>query len=69
MNNKCRGITIPQYQQIVQRGWVYDEDHITMSFKEEVISKEVEPICADCKQIRCKDDYDPKKEKAYLPRT
>lgn len=64
---KCRGITIPQYKQIKEMSWKINKYGVSY-LDEEIINKEVEPICADCKRITCKDDYDPRKEETYLPR-
>lgn len=67
--NKCRGITIPQYKQIKEMSWKLKEDDSGSYLSEEIVNKEIESICADCKRITCKDDYDPRKEETYLPRT
>lgn len=65
---KCRGITIPQYKQIKESKWKLRDDASAMYYAQEIVSKEIESICADCKRITCKDDYDPRKEETYLPR-
>ena len=49
--------------------WKLKEDSSAMYLAEEIVNKEVESICADCKRVTCKDDYDPRKEETYLPRT
>ncbi len=67
--NKCRGIIIPQYKTILQKGWKFDDEKNENLYYVEEIKKEVEPICADCKRIICKEDYDPRKEETYLQRT
>jgi hypothetical protein len=63
---KCRGITIPQYKKITEMSWKLKKDGSGSYMAEEIVNKEVEPICADCKRIICKDDYDPRKEEVYL---
>ena len=67
--NSCRGFTIPRYKKVKEMSWKLKEDSSAMYLAEEIVNKEVESICADCKRVTCKDDYDPRKEETYLPRT
>ena len=66
---KCKGITIPQYKTVTHKGWRYDETKQENLYYVEEVKTEIGSICADCKRIICKDDYDPRKEETYLPRT
>lgn len=66
---KCRGILIPQYKTVTHKGWKYDQTEQDDLYYVEMVNTEIEPICADCKRIICKEDYDPRKEETYLQRT
>ena len=76
---KCQGITIPQYKQIKEtksnpfycaiklpKIGNYSHLNTTDEFLETITNVEIGSICADCKRIICKDDYDPRKEEVYL---
>lgn len=60
--NKCRGILIPQYKTIKETSWKLKKDSSAMYLCTDIVQKEVESICADCKQVICKEDYATRKE-------
>ncbi len=79
---KCKGVTIPQYKQVKELranplylGFKlpavgrYGHLNTTEEFIETIANVEIGSICADCKRVTCKDDYDPRKEETYLPTT
>ena len=54
----CRGIMLPQYKQVTETKYRYNDKYGGMCLETETVNVEIEPICADCKQVTCKDEDD-----------
>jgi hypothetical protein len=57
---KCRGFFIPQYKTMKETFYLPDKDATIARegrFETVDVFREIESVCADCKQCNCKGEY------------